>query len=182
MNDQEKIDAIKNSLSRMALSDIKRAQLHCSPVASFILCSCLIDAMAGFRYGWTKNDERSNRKLYIDFVKNYLHGYDPVDLYTDLRCGLVHNYSAGYRYAFISKNPDWHRVIRNNFIYINLGNFVSDIESAMHKYFSELDRDNEIRQLAMRRYDSLNIIVKNEPNKSNQIILVEKMKNDNPSQ
>ena len=61
---------------------------------------------------------------------------------------------------FISDNPIWHKEIRNNKIHINLENFILEIQLAMEEYFSELDGQDSIRQLALQRYDSLSIIVK----------------------
>jgi|WetSurMetagenome_2_1015567.scaffolds.fasta_scaffold178807_2 hypothetical protein len=172
---QEKIEIIKKSLYQIAFEDIKLAQNNCSNIAPFILCSCLIDSLAGFRYGWTKDDEksrkRSNRELFEAFVKSYLVSYEPKLLYKDLRCRLVHNFSVSNRYLFVSGEPTFHQVDSNGRIKINLENFILEIQIAMEKYFSELDSQASIRALALKRYDSLGIIAKFDIDDNNKILL-----------
>jgi len=85
MTEADKINVIIESLKANALGDIKRASNEGSKMGAFILCSCLIDAMAGFVKG-----ADTTRTDYMIFISNYLTKYDPNSLYTDLRCKLVH--------------------------------------------------------------------------------------------
>lgn len=157
MTDDEKISTIIYSLKTHALGDIKRASEGGSKLGAFMLCSCLIDAMAGFIKG-----ADSNREDYKNFVDNYLPNYNRDSLYHDLRCKLLHNYSEGGSYVFIHEQPALH--LRpypfDQRSYINLDNFLADVESALESLSSKLLEPSEtmLRCNAVARYDQSNII------------------------
>lgn len=159
--DYSKIDRDKfisflwHSLHEMAFLDIKRASNGKSKMGAFILSSCFIEYLAGFRYG-----KETSGKDYKNFITNYFNGkYDPEKLYKDLRCRLVHNYSEGGTYTFIDNHPELHKKItQDGKIVLNLEDFVSDIEAVLKLYFNELKSDNAIFKLALDRYFLLNII------------------------
>jgi hypothetical protein len=71
----------------------------------FILCSCLIDWLAGYRYEGIPipKDETKNAFRYKSFIRDYLskvdNRYVADDLYHNLRCGLVHQYTEAYKNA-----------------------------------------------------------------------------------
>jgi hypothetical protein len=155
-NDKQKfINSLWHSIHDMAFLDIKRASDGKSKMGAFILASCFIDYLAGFRYG--KNTKGLD---YVRFAKIYLNGkYDASKLYQDLRCKLVHNYSEGGSYAFTDNHPELHNTkTSDGRIMINLENFISDIENVMNTYFNELKTDDEIFRLAQARYDKLGIL------------------------
>jgi len=62
-------------------------------MGAFILCSCLIDAIAGFRKGCD-----TDRYDYKGFIYKNMTSYDKEKMYSDLRCKLVHSYSEGGSY------------------------------------------------------------------------------------
>lgn len=148
------INGLWNSLHDMAFLDIIRASDGKSKMGAFILSSCFIEYLAGFRYG-----KETNGNDYKDFVKNYLPQYHKDKLYKDLRCKLVHNYTEGGSYTFVDKNSSLHgKPTTDNKTVLNLENFVSDIEKAMEKYFNELRSDDKIFKLAVKRYKKLGLL------------------------
>jgi hypothetical protein len=149
------IDSLWNSLHDMAFLDIKKASAGNAKMGAFILASCYIDYLAGFRYG--KNSKGLD---YVRFVKEYFTDkYDASKLYQDLRCKLVHNYSEGGSFAFTDNHPERHNVkIPDGRIMLNLENFVDDIETVLNKYFQELRTDDEKYKLAQNRYSKLGIL------------------------
>lgn len=155
--DSEKLKFVEllwNSLHDMAFKDIIRASEGNSKMGAFILSSCFIEYLAGFRYGkeTTSND-------YKNFIKSYLPMYDGEKLYKDLRCKLVHNYSEGGSYMFTDNRPTFHfKKLTDGKLLLNLENFINDIENAMDFYFSELRTESKLFQLAYKRYLKLGLI------------------------
>lgn len=155
MNDNEKINHVFHSLRCHALEDIKRASDGGSKMGAFILCSCLIDALAGFLKGGDTNNSD-----YKNFVQNYLSSYNPENLYRDLRCKLVHSYSEGGSYFFTDQNNSQHLQNYNGKQVINLENFIQDIESALNNIKSRIQNSHEValRQKVIQRYDNNGVI------------------------
>lgn len=158
--DYSKIDQDKfrkflwHSLYDMAFLDIKRASDGKSKMGAFILTSCFIEYLAGFRYGkeTTGND-------YKKFVRQYLTFYSAENLYKDLRCKLVHNYSEGGSYTFTDNRKDLHfKKTADNKIVLNLENFIADVEAALNTYFIELKEDQNLFTLAVDRLFKTNIL------------------------
>jgi hypothetical protein len=85
-----KIGSIIYSFKTFALGDIEYNITK--PIAAFILGSCFIDQMAAYRYnhGTTSNEEH-----YKKFINEYLKEYNSFDLYNNLRCLIIHNYTLG---------------------------------------------------------------------------------------
>jgi hypothetical protein len=157
MTDDEKITTITHSLKNLAMGDVKRASAGESKIGAFMLCSCLIDAMAYF-----STSSPSVGANYRSFVQEYLTSYNPAKLYSNLRCKLVHNYSEGGSYMFVHAQPSMHLkpVLLANRVYINLDNFIVDIESALESFCNKLQNPNEteLRRKAVLRYNRSNII------------------------
>lgn len=148
------IPHIEFVLYTMAFRDIERASQGNSKIGAFILASCFIEYLAGFRYG-----KATNRADYKSFVKSYLPDYDPEKLYRDLRCKLVHNYSEGGSYAFTDANPELHgKLMNDDKIIINLENFIADIEKAMTCLFKEIETNSEVQSLAIKRFKDIGLI------------------------
>lgn len=87
--DEIVIEEIITSFEKFALTDIEFNIER--PIAAFILCSCFIDQLAAFRYNDLKE---KNSVIYKRFIKDYLPQYKPLNLYVNLRCKLVHNYTV----------------------------------------------------------------------------------------
>jgi hypothetical protein len=88
--DDKIIEEIIDSFQTFALGDIEY-NVNDKPIAAFILCSCFIDQLAAFRY----NQIDESAKYYNEFIKDYLPQYRALNLYVNLRCRLVHNYTVG---------------------------------------------------------------------------------------
>lgn len=157
MNDDEKIRSIIYSLETHALGDIKKASAGESRLGAFILCSCLIDAMAGF-----VGDSDRIGVNYKNFVRAYLPTYNPSKLYKDLRCKLVHSYSEGGSYVFTHVTSLVHlQPTSDARLCINLESFIADVEKALELLSSKLQNPNEVtlRRNAVSRYDRNNGII-----------------------
>lgn len=152
--DKAKLNHIKFVLSDMAFLDIKRASAGKSKMGAFILASCFIEYLAGFVAG-----KETTSKDYRAFVKNYLPPlYDPEKLHRDLRCKLVHNYSEGGSYMFAYAEPALHgRQVAGKMV-VNLEDFITDLEGALHKLFTELDSDSSKAKKAEERFDKIGLI------------------------
>jgi len=156
MTDDQKITAIATSLKDNALGDIEKASSGGSKMGAFILCGCLIEAIAGFIKG---SDTYATD--YKCFVCRYLTSYDKEKIYMDLRCKLVHSYLEGGSYWFDDNNPANHLKARpDGKVVINLENFVTEIQIALNEYCEQLkDPANvSLRQKAIRRLDENGII------------------------
>lgn len=155
MEDSLIINQIIHSFSKYNLRDIQEINKYelDFTIAEFILCSCLIDQISGFRYN---TDEVGKR--YRQFVKDYLPNYNPDELYEDLRCKLVHNYSVGSFYGLTRNAPNLHLKVENGVTHINLEDFISDLLQALNRYISELASNAEIRKKALCWYSNYKII------------------------
>ena len=155
MTEDEIIDQIIHSFSNYNLRDIQeinKSQLDFT-VAEFILCSCFIDQLSGFRYNIEKVGKR-----YRLFVTEYLPAYNSKELYEDLRNKLVHNYSIGKYYALLRNEPNWHLFEESGVKYLNLENFITDLNSALSKYILELKNNATIRNNALKWFSKYRII------------------------
>jgi hypothetical protein len=155
MTDDQIIDQIIHSFLEYNLRDIQEIYNNEMEftIAEFILCSCLIDQISGFRYNSDKVGKR-----YKQFVKEYLPRYNSDELYDDLRNKLVHNYSIGSHYRLTRKAMHLHLENVDGNIYLNLSDFIADIRGALDQYFFQLKNDKEIRQNALSWYKQHNII------------------------
>jgi hypothetical protein len=137
-DDNEIIEQIINSFTNFNLRDIEEINKYVNDytIAEFILCSCLIDQLSGFRYNSDKVGKR-----YKEFVKEYLKKYNPDELYNDLRNKLVHNYSVGSHYGLTRNAKHLHLKKVNGLLHLNLEDFILDLKSAIDKYILELRND-----------------------------------------
>jgi len=150
MNEDEVIEQIIKTFSEYNLRDIQEINKYelDFTIAEFILCSCFIDQISGFRYNIRKVGER-----YCKFVTDYLPAYNPNELYNDLRNKLVHNYSIGSFYGVTRKAPQMHLKVINGITVLNLENFIGDLKQALDKYILELKVDNSVRANALAWYN-----------------------------
>lgn len=158
MTDDQIIDQIEHSFKKYALQDIQaisRLNSHLDfTIAEFILCSCLIDQVSGFRYNSGKVGKRYKR-----FVDDYLPNYNSGHLWDDLRNKLVHQYSVGSFYALTRRlDPSLHLQPANGIVYLNLENFIEDLSNAIDTYISELRNNEDIRRNALSWFADSKII------------------------
>ncbi len=151
------IDEIIFSLKNFALRDIKVISDQDTVLATFILCSCFIEQLSGFRYG--KTNHKTHKKMFEDFVNEYLPQYDPKKLREDLRNKLVHNYSLGLSYSLVQRHSELHlKPTNQNGHYLNLENFIGDIDAAFDKFSQDLTNKSEAKANALKWYDTYQII------------------------
>jgi hypothetical protein len=157
------LDTVEDSFKSFALRDIQvlRTADPAVPLAVFILCVCLIDQLAGFRF-----NSESTKSRFMDFVKKYMTSYDAESLAEDLRNKLVHNYSVGEEAYILSDNLSGfhlqHFDTHKKTILLDLSKFINDIEIAVDKYMGELRSNPECRNNAIQFYNKNRIFVKSE--------------------
>ena len=144
------IDMIEAKINNYIFKEIEIIVQAGSIIGAFIFCSCLIGYLSFY---YSNKDLDSQR--YKDFVKTFLSNYDEEALYTDLRCKLVHNYSEGGSYIFISKTSNYHLMIdgKTGKTYINLQNFIIDIMYASKLLFSHLRNNSKLNHLIIERHN-----------------------------
>lgn len=152
------IEHIIHSFSRYNLRDIKKiGELADSNsldfvIAEFTLCTCLIDQLSGFRY-----NRESVKSRFIDFVDEYLTNYNSKELYGDLRNRIIHNYSIGKVFQLTRRKSLQQPIVPPNVKRLYLDVFVSDLENAMNKFFSQIKTDRQIRQNSIEWFKKYNV-------------------------
>jgi hypothetical protein len=158
---QDQIDRVEATYETWVLGSIKRTyeatkdELDGStPLAAFILVSCAIDFLAGFMCGIASfSPSGESSRNYKAFVIKYLPQYDPVDVYSNIRCRLAHNYSIGGSVALTHRNPAAHDPsgTKGRKI-INFENFFADFQDAASAYFKELATDSALQAKFANRF------------------------------
>jgi hypothetical protein len=152
------ISQIIHSFKEYNLRDIKKiGQLADDKnldfvLAEFTLCTCLIDQLSGFRY-----NRESVKSRFIEFVKEYLKGYDSKELYEDLRNRIIHNYSVGKIYQVTRRKSQNQSAIPTNTKRLYLDIFINNLENAMTLFFHQLKTDKHIRNNSIEWYKKYNV-------------------------
>ena len=135
------VTKVKYSLENWDFEDINLASRGGSKRGAFILGSCFIDHLSCFYFGHS-----STSSNYACFVDRFLPMYNGQNMYTDLRCKLVHNYSLGNQYALTHNRSKLHlKKDIDGKILINLKNFITEIKQAKEQYFAELKNDEQLQ-------------------------------------
>jgi hypothetical protein len=148
-SDDKKIEEIIHSFKEYAIRDI-RVNLE-NPIAAFMLCSCLIDQLAGFRYNHPIN---KNREYYRKFIDDYLPRYNSLKLYENLRCKLVHGYSIS-EYLAISVEHNPLEGFSDNMFSANtvtVRQLFNDLRSAFEILCNDFENNPIVRKNALDRY------------------------------
>lgn len=155
MLDEDIIKKVKFALVDWAFEDIYRASSGVSKMGAFILASCYIDYLPCYYF-----NSESSGKNYINFAKRFLPQYRAKDLYTALRCKLVHNYTEGGKYKFTDDNPHFHLKVSpsDRKIVINLENFLHDLKQAKDEYFKLVNSNKDYKQKLIDRYKKVGIL------------------------
>jgi hypothetical protein len=155
-SDDIKIEEIIDSFTRFALRDIKVNIPN--PIAAFILISCFIDQMAAYAYNTQIRQAGAN---YRRFITEYFDAYDPLKLWENLRCALVHNYTLSPNFALSSEPhpslPTTTNISANDF---TVTEFIKILETALTDLSSHLrDKTSMIRRNALTKYNDSPIII-----------------------
>ena len=125
---EQLLEDLDSSFSKVALQDIERSLAENTNLSVFILGVCLIDALAGFRFGKETKYDGQDGPRFKKFVKIYLKEYNANDLW-DIRNGLLHSYVVK-GYNFVNKKRYLHNPTKQGEKIINDENFYDDIETA----------------------------------------------------
>lgn len=132
---------VKRSLIDWDFKDINLAINGGAKRGAFILASCFIDHLSCYYSG-----EESTGQNYKCFVRDFLPQYDAEELYKDIRCKLVHNYSLGNNYSLTHHNCKYHmKKDSNNRTMLNLRSFINEIRKARDTYFEKLVNDDGLK-------------------------------------
>lgn len=151
-NKMAQLDDLIHKLGNMAYKDIVDiTSSGKAPLAIFLLCTCLIEQMATYRYGSNGNIKK--------FVKKYMPQYDG-DVMHATRNRINHNYSLHEKYALAIGARNAHLVEdKNGAIIINMENFVEEIGAVFNQFAADLRQDKGIRNNALntlKKYGILN--------------------------
>jgi hypothetical protein len=154
--DDVKIEEIIDSFTRFALRDIKVNISN--PIAAFILIGCFIDQMAAYAYNTQISQAGAN---YRRFIKEYFKNYDPLKLWENLRCALVHNYTISPNFALSSEPhpdlPPTTSISANDF---TVTGFIKELESALADLSVDLrNKTSQIRRNALDKFNDSPIII-----------------------
>ncbi len=144
MNGDQIIEDILKAFGIYALGDIRHNADR--TISCFILCSCFIDQLAGYRY----NSKHNGR--FEKFIKEYLPQYGSLRLYDTLRNKIVHNYSVENAYKLTSD----HNYIENatgakNLDVLCTHTFIRELEQVFNKIEIEFKQEGESRKNAILR-------------------------------
>lgn len=154
--DQEVLRLIESNI-RTRLDAVKKAR-QCLSFDVFTLGCCFIDQISGFYCG--KQDKNAHPEYFKKFVTDFLStinpAYDASEMYTDLRCGLVHSAAPGKHFLFTHENKDgnhlsWVDTDDGKRLLFKLDDFVSHLEQATESYLKELKQDPMLQTNALNR-------------------------------
>jgi hypothetical protein len=150
--DEQKIQDIITALETYSLGDIEHNIKTKKPVAAFILASCWIDQAALFVYN---HNEENLDQHYKNFIKTYLNKYLELDLYTNLRCKLVHSYSVGSNMRIATEDEIFdNHTLTTNANFITAKTLHKDLKQAWEKVKHELlTVGSNTRENALKRFD-----------------------------
>lgn len=150
-NRMAQLDDLLHKLGNMAYKDIVDiTSSGKAPLAIFLLCTCLIEQMATYRYGSNGNIKK--------FVKKYMPQYDS-DAMHEMRNRINHNYSLHKKYALTIGARNAHLVEDlNGAIIINMENFVEEIGVVFNQFATDLRQDKEIRNNALNTLTKYGIL------------------------
>lgn len=149
------VEKVKKTLVDDAWQDIVYASKHGRRMGGFILASVYIDYLAGYYGG-----EGDNRELYISFIKRFMPAYNAEDMWTSMRCQLVHNYSERGSFEFTDGRSERHLKpsrLKGRLV-LNVEDFLKDVAKARDDYFQLVEKDRKLRDRLVRRYNKYGIL------------------------
>ncbi|MFT3934417.1 MAG: hypothetical protein QM726_12420 [Chitinophagaceae bacterium] len=152
------IGQIIDSFQTFAFGDIEY-NVKPKPIAAFILCSCLIDQLAAFRY----NKIDDSAESYNEFIKDYLPQYRALNLYVNLRCRLVHNYTVGKHIKITNDEVIFENIGKGKNVNVLTSQMLfNDLKGAFELFCTHLkETTSDARKNAIERWKDSYIITKN---------------------
>lgn len=141
-NKLAQLDDLIHKLGCMAYKDIVDITSNGqAPLAIFLLCTCLLEQMATYRYGSNGNIKK--------FMKEYMPQYDG-DIMHEMRNRINHNYSLHEKYAITIRARNAHLVPnRNGILIINMENFVEELGAVFNQFADDLRQNKGIGNNAL---------------------------------
>jgi hypothetical protein len=170
LTDEQIVSEIETALKGYNLGDIKTVCENKLTIAGFILCGCLIDHIAGFRYERETNNGKvtGSQKRYVDFVNTYMakYGYDGKVFYEQLRCQVVHAYTSSdktFAFDLMHSHKEEQRKSSEpvNRQRLDLETFVKQLEEVLTSYLNEIKNNKQIRDIAIKNYKQFGIFSEN---------------------
>lgn len=128
-------------------------------VGATILICCAIDLLA--KYAAAGSALRGNKARYVAFLTEYFPShYDAEAFYRLVRCGLVHGFDMGRRYAVLSSNEPWAQKLHMQRpagvrrTIVNPYRLFKDMKLAHAKLCDRLDADRPFRREFAKIYRS----------------------------
>jgi len=148
------IDEFEAYIDQQIIGDIQRTIEHKMGAAAYILISCAIDCLSSFL-----RDEDSTGVIYMAFIDEFFNGYDADNLYKDLRCRLVHNYTLGENIIMCWGEASIHksRTDKGETV-INLEQFFEDFKKAKSLYFERVRLDRQLQVNLANRWLEVGIL------------------------
>ncbi len=161
-NPNEKFDAVRNAYLGHIIPSIRLVYEKANQVReSFILVHCAILSLSGFYAGRRDTTGATYRKYIADFFPA---GYDPDNLWKDLRNHLIHAYTITRSYVLAHKHPEKHLSVEYNvkseltgihadLTYLNFENFLDDFEKSSKSYLEKAKLEPDLMTKLSSRYD-----------------------------
>ncbi len=157
LTDEEAIERAKTAIMNLAIGNMRKSAAGGANLGAFILGSCIIDYLSCLYAGKDVGGDG-----YREFVSRFFEDkrYDPRDLWTSIRCGLVHKFAVeDGRFAYTHNEPHLHfKTDKSGRTYLNLEQFMDDIEAAARRFFEAVDADPEIRAHVVKRVTKVGIM------------------------
>ena len=161
-NPDEKFNAVRNAYLVHIIPSIRLVYEKANQVReSFILVHCAILSLSGFYAGSSNTTGATYRKYIADFFPA---GYNPNNLWKDLRNHLIHAYTITRSYVLAHKHPEKHLSVAKNvkseltgipsdLTFLNFENFLDEFEKSATSYFEKAKSDPDLITKICNRYD-----------------------------
>jgi len=160
-NPYEKFVAVKEAYLTHIIPSIRLVYEKTNKVReSFILVHCAILSLSGFYAGSNDTTGFTYKKYIADFFPK---GYDPDNMWKDLRNHLIHAYTVTRSYVLAHKHPEKHLLVKKvkskftgipmDLIFLNFEDFLDDFEKAAKAYFEKAHSEPDLLATLCNRYD-----------------------------
>lgn len=148
-------DSFKSSFEQFIVGDIRKSLAANIEVGTIILTVIGIECISGYFTG-----KESSPETFINFIQTFMPDYAEVAeaIYKCVRNGLAHDYiikeHGGLSFMFTRKIGEPHLVASEtnpNCFYLNREQFAKDFLEAQHKYFKQVEVDQELSRRANKR-------------------------------